>query len=191
MTVPNFPVNFNDAELGRCFQTHQAYYCIIITINSVVVYMKIRTTEAPMLHTTDSELKANLEGAKELIPVQEICQFLGIILDQPSTMYMDNRAVHEIVQSGRITPRVKHASYPISFLQHYNEIVFKPVLIPTDLMMADMGTKPNTPAVLQRLLSWATGAQFHPPSTHVHYQLLQMKFFDMPFHEIMQLSNSK
>jgi hypothetical protein len=50
-----------------------------------------------MLHTTDSELKANLEGAKELIPVQEICQFLGIILDQPSTMYMNNQAVHEIL----------------------------------------------------------------------------------------------
>ena len=190
LTVPNFSCNSNDAELGHCFQTNQAYYCIIIAINSVVVYMKIRTTEAPMLHTTDSELKANLEGAKELIPASEICQFLRVVLDEPSTKYMDNRAVHEIVQSGRITPRVKHASYPISFLQHYNNIVFKPVLIPPDVMMADMGTKPNTSAILQRFLSWATGVQFHPPKSHPHYDLLQLKYYDMPFQEIMKDTNS-
>ena len=190
LTIPNFPCNFNDAELGRCFQTRQAYYCVMIVINSVIVYMKIRTTEAPMLHTTDSELKANLEGAKELIPARELCQFLGVVLDQPSTMYMDNRAVHEIVQSGRITPRVKHASYPIAFLQHYNNIVFKLVLIPTDVMLADMGTKPNTPAVLQRFISWATGAQFLPPKDHIHYKLLQLHFYDKSFHEIMHFANS-
>jgi hypothetical protein len=190
LTVPNFSCNFNDAELGHCFQTNQAYYCIIIAINSVVVYMKIRTTEAPMLHTTDSELKANLEGAKKLIPASEICQFLRVVLDEPSTKYMDNRAVHEIVQSGRITPRVKHASYPISFLQHYNNIVFKPVLIPPDVMMADMGTKPNTSAILQHFLSWATGVQFHPPKSHPHYDLLQLKYYNMPFQEIMKNTNS-
>ena len=57
-------------------------------------------------------------------------------------------------------------------------------------MIADMGTKPNTPGILLRFLSWATGAQFHPPPTHIHYKLLQMQYFDMPFHEILKASNS-
>ena len=41
-------------------------------------------------------------------------------------------------------------------------------------MLADMGTKPNTPKTLQLYKYWATGAKFLPSKDHLHYKLLQM-----------------
>ena len=42
-------------------------------------------------------------------------------------------------------------------------------------MLADIGTKPNTPALLKRFKYWGSGERFLPSPSHVHYKLLQKK----------------
>ena len=101
---------------------------------------------------------------------------MGCQLNEPSKLYCDNRAVFSIVEHEGMTPRCRHFDILIAFLQAHKGIVYKPVLVSTDKMLADIGTKPNTPAVFKRLKYWITGARFLPPENHLHYRLLQLQF---------------
>ena len=102
-------------------------------------------------HTTDAEVKANL------IPIQSIFEYMGWPLQQPTKMFCDNRAVFSIVDLKRMTPRCRHFDIPIAFLHAHKNTVYAPELITTDRMLADIGTKPNTPAVFKRFKYWITG----------------------------------
>ena len=54
-------------------------------------------------------------------------------------------------------------------------------------MLADMGTKPNAPAIHKRFKYWGSGEQFLPPQNHVHYKYLQMCHYEKSFCEIIQI----
>ena len=56
-------------------------------------------------------------------------------------------------------------------------------------MLADIGTKPNTPAVFKRLKYWITRVRFLPPRSHDHYGMLQMQFYEQDYHIILGLIN--
>ena len=84
-----------------------------------------------------------------------------------------------------MTPRCRHFDIPIAFLHAHKGTVYEPVLVPTDKMLADIGTKPNTPAVFKRLKYWITGTRFLPPEGHSHYKLLQMQFYEKDYHDIL------
>lgn len=141
-----------------------------------------------MTHTTDSELKANFEGVRHLIPIRALFDYMGCPLTDPSVSFADNRAVSSIIESERMTPRCRHFDIPIAFLHEHKGKVYENRLITTDKMLADMGTKPNTPAILKRFKYWGTGERFLPPAHHMHYKLLQMEFYEMPFTEILKLA---
>ena len=59
--------------------------------------------------------------------------------------------------------------------------------VKTLLMLADMGTKPNTPKTLQLYKYWSTGAQFLPKEGHTHYDLLQMQLYEKNFVQVQQI----
>ena len=187
LDIPNTHVLFSDAEFGRCLTTRNSYYCTLILVLGVAVQMKVQKTVSPMTHTTDAELKANFDGCRNLIPVRSLFQYMGCPLSDPSNSYCDNRAVFSIVENERMTPRCRHFDIPIAFLQAHKNIVYKPILVPTDKMLADIGTKPNTPAVFKRLKYWITGARFLPPPDHLHFRLLQLQFYEQDFHVINQM----
>ena len=186
LIIPNGPINLNDAELGRCLETRHTYFCCMIVVLGVVIQMKVKKTTTPMTHTTDAELKANFEGSRYLIPIQKIFAHMGIIFELPSDLYCDNRAVFSIIKSERMTPRCRHFDLPIAFLHANKNKVFSPKLVKTDMMWADMGTKPNTPTTLKRFKYWSTGERFLPNKDHEHYFLLQMEFYEKSFDHILR-----
>ena len=159
----------------------------MILVLGVVVQMKVRKTVTTMTHTTDAEIKANFDGCRNLIPVRSLFQYMGCPFHEPSNLYCDNRAVHSIIENERMTPRCRHFDIPIAFLQHHKGITYEPILVTTDKMLADIGTKPNTPAVFKSLKYWITGARFLPRSNHEHYQLLQMNFYEQDYHVILKM----
>ena len=53
-------------------------------------------------------------------------------------------------------------------------------------MLADFGTKPNTPMVHKRFKYWGSGERFLPPPTHKHFTYLQLDMYEVPFHQIVQ-----
>ena len=187
LIIPNAPTNFNDAELGRCLASRKSYYCTMICVLGVIVQMRVKKSETIMTHTTDSEMKANFEGCRSLIPVRTLFQEMGVKLHKPSVLFCDNKAVVDIINSERMTTRCRHIDIPIAFLHHHKDLVYKEHLITTDKMLADMGTKPNSPAVHKRFKYWGSGQRFLPPPDHEHYEYLQMKYYEKPFCEIIEM----
>ena len=143
-----------------------------------------------MLHTTDAEMKGGSAGVQQLQPVRRLFEFSGFPLGQPSQAYTDNSAVHAIVESGKMTPRCRHIDIPIALMhQEYNRS-FKLELIRTMIMLADMGTKINTPKYHTFFKKWASGEQYLPPCDHVHYKLLMMEFYETNYATIAKALNA-
>lgn len=115
MEIPNGPINFNDAELGRCLETRCSYYCTMIMVLGVAVQMKVKKSITPMTHTTDAEMKANFEGCRHLLPIRSLFAYMGFPIDVPSNLYCDNKAVYDIMESERMTPRCRHSTSQLLF----------------------------------------------------------------------------
>ena len=139
-----------------------------------------------MLHTTDSEMKGGSSGVRQLLPIRQLFSFNGYKLPSPSQAYTDNSAVHVIIESNRMTPRCRHIDIPIAFLHQEHQQSYKINLIRTMIMLADMGTKANTPQYHKHFKYWPTGVKYLPPSSSSHWSLLQMNLYEMNFGKIIQ-----
>jgi len=185
--VSHMPTVFADAELGRCLATRRSYYCIIITVLNVVVFFKICKSTTVQPHTTASEINASYKGIRYLEPIRTLFAFSGHPLAKPSDLYTDNSAVQAVVESERMTTRCRHLDIPIAFLHESKGILFEPTQIRTQIMLADMGTKPNTPSTLRLFKYWSTGAPNLPQKGHKHYDLLQMQYYEINLGMVQQL----
>ena len=76
----------------------------MILVLGVIVQMKVKKTTSTMTHTTDSELKANFEGTRHLMPIRALFEYMNCPLKDPSLSFADNRAVSSIIESERMTP---------------------------------------------------------------------------------------
>ena len=186
IAVENSPTLFFDAEFAKDMESRHSYFCNVITVYNVVVLFKIKKSSTLMLHTTDSEMKGGSSGVRHLQPIQQLFAFNGYPLPQPSSSFTDNSAVHAIVESGRMTPRCRHIDIPIAFLHQEHNKSFKLSLIRTMVMLADIGTKSNTPKYHQMFKYWISGQRFLPPSNSKHYNDLQMEFYEKSFGYIIQ-----
>ena len=183
--MPNTPTLFFDAEFAKDIATRHSYFCNIITVYNVAILFKVKKTSSIMHHTTDSELKGGSSGVRQLLPVRQLFAFNGYPLQRPSQSYTDNAAVHAIVESNRITPRCKHIDIPIAFLHQEHNESYKLDLIRTMIMLADMGTKANTPKYHRQFKYWASGARYIPPLESNHAILIQMKHYEVNYGKIL------
>ena len=115
--------------------------------------------------------------------------FNGYPLPTASNAFTDNAAVHAIVESSRMTPRCKHIDIPIAFLQQEHNQSYKLDLIRTMVMLADMGTKANTPRYHKEFKYWASGSRYLPKPDSVHGELLNMQYYEMNFGLILASIN--
>ena len=95
-----------------------------------------------MAHTTDSEMHGAFNGVRRLLPVRQIVSFMGYPPKNPSTLFLDNKAVHDVIDSNKMTPRCRHLDIPIAYLQQEKGKSFEQKLVKTHQMLADFGTKP-------------------------------------------------
>ena len=186
LVVPNTPTLFFDAEFAKDAATRLSYHCNIITVFNVAVLFKVKKASTIMLQTTDAEMKGDSAGVRQLQPIRRLFQFCRIPLPDPSTAFTDNSAVHSIIESGRMTPRCRHIDIPIALMQQEHHRSYHLHLIRTMIMLADMGTKANTPKYHKFFKEWVTGTQYLPPKDHRHYELLQMKFYEVNYASIMK-----
>ena len=186
LTVTNTPALFFDAEFARDIATRRSYFCNVITIFNVAVMFKVKKTSSIMLHTTDSEMKGGSSGVRQLQPIRQLFSFNGLPLQSPTPAYTDNSAVHAIVESGRMTPRCRHIDIPIAYLHQEHMKSFQLSLIRTMVMLADLGTKSNTPKYHQLFKYWISGARFLPPTGHQHYTDLNMMFYEKNYGYIIK-----
>ena len=187
--VNNTPTLFFDAEFAKDMATRRSYFCNIITIFNVVILFKVKKSTSIMHHTTDSELKGGSSGVRQLLPIRQLFTFNGYPLPTASNAFTDNAAVHASVESSRMTPRCKHIDIPIAFLQQEHNQSYKLDLIRTMVMLADMGTKANTPRYHKEFKYWASGSRYLPKPDSVHGELLNMQYYEMNFGLILASLN--
>ena len=90
-----------------------------------------------------------------------------------------------------MTPRCLHIDIPIALMQQEHNQSYQLKLIRTMIMLADMGTKINTPKYHDFFKKWVTGSQFLPPESHEHYNLPQMQFYETNYAIVMKDFNGK
>jgi hypothetical protein len=186
LEISNLPTLFTDAKLARDLSTRRSYYCTVVVVLNVIVQMKVKKTVRVMQHTTDAELNGAFCGVRHLKPICQLFAFMGLPLGDPTTLHTDNAAVAAVIESGRLTPRCRHVDILIALLQFEKGKEFYINLICTQLMLADMGTKPNKAPALRRFKYWALGARFYPSNDHEHFILLQMQYYEINFVDILK-----
>ena len=145
----------------------------------VIIQMKVKKSATVMTHTTDSEMKAAFEGCRYLMPIRTLFQEMGCNIHDPSLLLCDNKAVIDVIDNERMTTRCRHIDIPIAFFHSHKNKIYRQQLIPTDQMLADIGTKPNSPAVHKRFKYWGTGQRFLPSKDHIHFKYLQLQFYEI------------
>ena len=88
-----------------------------------------------------------------------------------------------------MSPRCKHYDILIVFLHQENNSSYRLDLIRTMIMLADMGTKANTPQYHKQFKYWASGERFLPPLSSQHAKLIQMKYYEMNYGKIISSCN--
>ena len=103
---------------------------------------------------------------------------MGFPSKLPTPLFIDNAAVDAIIDCNRLTPRCRHLDIPIAFLQQEKGKSYEQFLIRTQKMLADFGTKPLVTLLHNRFKYWSTGAMFLPKKGSLHYDLLQMQYYE-------------
>ena len=112
---------------------------------------------------------------------------LHTIVSEPTITYGDNAAALSVIESKRMTPRVRHFDIPIAYLhEHRSRDTFIPQKVCTQLQLADLGTKPHPPIVLRRLRDWGFGVRYYPSSDTLHYEYLGLRYYGLSFTSILQ-----
>ena len=92
--------------------------------------------------SAESEYAAAAYTCKEIVFVRNICDFLGIKLDGPTVICVDNQAAIKVAENLGVTGRNKHFTDSLHYFRHlvYHQIVV-PTFVTTKHQRADGYTK--------------------------------------------------
>ena len=95
------------------------------------------------LSSAEAEYAAAAYACKELVFVRNMCDFLGVKLNGPTVVAVDNQAAIKIAENMGVTGRNKHFSDSIHYFRHlYDHSVVRPCFVTTKQQYADGFTKP-------------------------------------------------
>ena len=110
---------------------------------------------------------------KKVLTFRNFLQHLGLPEQDPTTIFEDNQGTTDIVNAGRLTPRVKHIDIPLCFLhEHHQKGAFVIQQCSTHLMLADGLNKALAGPTIKRHASIYVGKRFYPKENTVHLQAL-------------------
>ena len=97
--------------------------------------------------------------------IQKYMEDLALYKGSPTLNWEDNKSCISVVESKRVTPRVKHIDISVCFLQEqFDNGLFLPKYEKSIIMPADMCTKPCSGPMIIRSTKWMTGFRFNPTS---------------------------
>ena len=98
---------------------------------------------------------------------------MEIGLQQPVTVFEDNKGASDMFRSGRVTSNLKHLDIPLQIIHEEHEkgaIMCVPCL--SHCQWADTFTKQAPGPLSIEHRNWYTGKRFHPPVYTDHHKLL-------------------
>jgi hypothetical protein len=145
------PALATDASYGQEHdRKSRSAYAFIVFGCLVSWYSKKQPTTA--LSSTEAELNALVEGIKEAEWMRMFLQELGFIIDKPIVSSQDNQSVIAIAENPIHHARIKHMEIKTHYVREkIEDKLVKLVYCPTELMIADVFTKPLPPQQHNRL----------------------------------------
>ena len=176
ITLPNTLSQLCDANYGTDLTDRKSISSCITLYNGSIVSWKATKQLAIATSTTDSETRSLFTGLRKVLTFRNFLRHLGFPEQSPTTIFEDNQGTSDIVNAGRLTPRVKHIDIPLCFIHdHHRQGSFDVKRCHTTLMLADGLNKALAGPVLKRHSDHYTGKRFYPKKDSPHYNAM-LKF---------------
>ena len=174
--LPNTLSQLCDANYGTDLTDRKSISSCITMYNGSIVSWKATKQMAIATSTTDSETRSLFTGLRKVLTFRNFLRHLGFPEQTPTTIFEDNQGTSDIVNAGRLTPRVKHIDIPLCFIHdHHKQGSFDVKRCHTTLMLADGLNKALAGPVIKRHSDHYTGKRFYPKQNSPHHNAL-LKF---------------
>ena len=173
MDIPHCLTSFVDSNYATDLSDRRSVSSDIILIGSVVVSWKVQKDMCIASSSTDAETRAAFRGVRRIIVLRLFFMHLGFPISEPTPMFEDNKGTHDLIEAGRMTPRLKHIDVSLCYLhEKHKSGEFIVQECSTHLMLADGLNKALSAPVIRHHSNVYTGRRYAPPPDSEHYKLL-------------------
>ena len=131
-----------DSDWAGDLKTGRSHYGYIFYLGGNVVSWKSKKSHTAATSSTTAELEALYNAVLEGIWISELMHSLEVVKESVFTVYVDNKAVVDVVNSIKVLDRLKHEVVKIEFVREKVKLgICKVILIGTADNPADIFTK--------------------------------------------------
>ena len=136
-------VAYSDASWHKPNRLGFNMFGYVIYLYGGLICFASKNLKVIALSSAEAEYAAAAYACKELTFVRNLCDFLGVKLDGPTVMCVDNQAAIKIAENLGVTGRNKHFQDSLHYFRHLvDHRVVAPVFVTTKHQRADGFTKP-------------------------------------------------
>jgi hypothetical protein len=146
---------YGDSNWGAKYELRFSRSGGVILINGVPVIWFSKTQRTVATSTCEAEFMAQVEVIKELVWLKNFLTEMGIGIQLPIPMYVDNRAAKALLKNPVNHEASKHIDIKSKFIAyHVSDGWIDPQDVDTNDNLADVLTKVVTTATHDRLIPW-------------------------------------
>lgn len=134
---------FADADWAQCKTDRKSNSGFVFKYNGSCISWCCRKQDCVSLSSTEAEYISLCEAAQEAMWLRRLLTDFGIKLSEPSIIFEDNQSCLKLVKNEKFSRRSKHIETKYHFIKDLRDKeVIRLMYCPTELMEADMLTKP-------------------------------------------------
>ena len=173
LDLPHCLTSFVDSNYATDLTDRRSVSSDVILLGSVIVSWKVHKDMSIASSSTDAETRAAFRSVRRVITLRLFFMHLGYPIASPTPLFEDNKGTHDLINSGRMTPRLKHIDVPLCYLhEKHRSGEFEVIECSTHLMLADGLNKSLSGNTLHHHSNIYTGRKYLPPKDSEHYRAL-------------------
>ena len=173
LDIPHCLNSFVDSNFATDLSDRRSVSSDVILLGSVAVSWKVHKDMCIATSTTDAVTRAVFKAVRRIIVLRNFFCSLGFPISAPTPLFEDNKGTHDVIEAGRLTPRVKHIDIPLCYLhEKYKSGEYNVVECSTHLMLADGLNKALSGNTIKHHSDIYTGRRFLPPKNSEDYTIL-------------------
>jgi hypothetical protein len=162
-TAVHFEV-YTDADWASEHSDRKSVNAALTFLNGMIVSWHCNKQSLVSLSTMESEFVSAARGVQEAMGCYHMVKELGMNIQLPMKLYMDNQAAITCIMNEASSAKTKHVDIKHKFIKDlYQHKLIKPIYITTLEMKADILTKIMPAPIFVRLRSLIG---LHPPISY-------------------------
>lgn len=134
---------YTDADWAGCKTDCKSTSGFICLLGDSIISWSSKKQLTVSLSSTEAEYIAAAHCCQEILWISQLLEDCCITIDKPIKLYEDNQSCIKMSSNEKFSARSKHINIKYHFLKDLiNEKFIEMVYCPTDLMLADLLTKP-------------------------------------------------